>query len=136
MNESAGEPRVVCAGTHVTAACSLAMNVFLAKQEFKSCQFLMRDWLDEYQFRRAALLWIVDNSAQWDAVHFALCNSIPLLVSDEDVLAKELCVHASCGLCYGNAAEAAVCLEFFSSNEAIRNHMGANGRAYVVRQKL
>src|SRR5690348_2520968 len=132
MNEPATEQIVVCAGDRVKEACARVIENFPGHPQRNSYQFVMSKWLDEDQFRRAAVLWIVDDSEPWKPVHFALCNQIPLLVPEDNIAMKQICVSASCGIFYGDAAEARACLEFLLTNDIIRQAMGANGRAYVL----
>lgn len=133
MNEAIPEQLIVCAGDCVKPLCANALEEFLREPHQNMHKFVMSEWLGEHQFGKAALLWIVDDSAPWDTVHLALRNRIPLLVAEENVPMKQVCVTAGCGMFYRDASEARLCLEFLLANQAIRQRMGDNGRAYIVR---
>jgi len=134
MSNVAAERLVVCAGAHVKPECASAMEDFLAAQESDIYRFVMSDWLSEDQLRGAALLWIVNDSAIWDPVQFALWNEIPLLIPEANTTLKQICVSANCGMYYRDAADARLCLEFLLANDGIRKRLGSNGHAYVKRQ--
>ncbi|MBV8808487.1 MAG: hypothetical protein JO033_07415 [Acidobacteriaceae bacterium] len=132
MSEAALRQLIVCAGNRIAAACAQAMEDFSASQQGNRCEFSMSEWLDETQFRQAALLWIVDDSQPWNTVHFALQNQIALLVPADNIPMRQLCINASCGVFFQDAADVRACLEFLLTNEVARTRMGANGRAYVT----
>ncbi len=135
MNDAPSTLLVVCAGLRVNVGCSQAIDHLLANQNRRTCYFLLREWLSDDQFRRAILLWIVDNSVPWDAVHFALVNGIPILASDDNTSIRELCLLANCGLFYRSAPEAALCLQLIVESQSLRDHLGANARAYITRHQ-
>lgn len=128
----ASEQVVVCAGRCMKSECALAISDLDFGGEGSKYRFVMREWLSQEQFRQAALLWIVDDPAPWDEVDFALSHAIPLLVPAGNALLMGVCVSGNCGLWYRDEIDARLCLEFLLSNDAIRERMGANGRAYLT----
>lgn len=131
MNELLARRLIVCAGFRVQPACTQAMEDFREDQPLDACRFIMSDWVDDDQYCRATLLWVVDNSEPWEAVHSAMSNRIPLLVPEDSEPMKQICLSASCGMFYRDATEARICLEFLLKNEAVRRQLGANGQAYL-----
>jgi len=130
MNEAGRNLLVACAGECVTEACRQAMEMLNSGLR-KRCRFAMSDWLDTDQFNRALLLWVVDDSAPWEAVHRALANHIPLLVAKDNIVMGQLCLSAACGLTYRDTAEAAELLALLLTDEANRKRMAANGYSYI-----
>jgi hypothetical protein len=131
MNELPPQRLIVCAGIRVQPACAQAMEDFRQDQPLGVCRFIMSDWLDDDQHYEATLLWVVDESEPWEAVHFAMSNRIPLLVPEDNEPMKQVCLSAGCGMFYRDAPEARTSLEFLLTNEAVRRQLGANGQAYI-----
>lgn len=131
MSEPSVEHLVVCAGARVESKCASAMDRFLAAQSSDVYRFVMSDWLEEDQLRRASLVWVVDDNADLNSIDFALANQIPILVPETNTAMKQICVTANCGMYYREAADAQACLDFLLGNETARRGMGANGEAYA-----
>ena len=129
-----GEPdvRFVCAGRRVDAACAWAMNA-LARQGDRRWRFVLADWVDDAELAQARVLWVVDRSAGLADVLRGLRHGVPLLVPEDAVELKDLCVTAGCGLFYRDAAEAIRCLAHLVANETTRRALGENGRVFVAR---
>lgn len=131
----ATEQIIVCAGIRMRPECARVIADLGAGGQGSKCRFAMSEWLSDDQFRRAALLWTVDDSAPWDEVHFALSHGIPLLAPADNAPLIQVCVSASCGIWYGDEIDARLCLEFLLSSHAIRERLGANGQAYLTCSK-
>jgi hypothetical protein len=131
MNELPPQRLIICAGIRVQPACAQAMEDFQENQRRDVCWFIMSEWVDDDQYCRATLLWVVDDSEPWEAVHFAMRNRIPLLVPEDNEPMKQVCLSAGCGMFYRDAPEARTSLEFLLTNEAVRRQLGANGQAYI-----
>jgi hypothetical protein len=136
MDEACSRRLIACAGRRVRPECAKAIEDFLSDQLSDKYQFLMSEWLSPDQFRRATILWVVDDSEPWNDVHFALRNRIPLVIPHDNLLMKELCITASCGMSYGDANEARYCLTVLLHDDFVRQHLGANGHAYVTRTSV
>jgi hypothetical protein len=131
MNELRPQRLIICAGIRVQPACAQAMEDFQENQRRDVCRFIMSEWVDDDQYYGATLLWVVDDSEPWEAVHFAMRNQIPLLVPEDNEPMKQVCVSAGCGMFYRDAPEARTSIEFLLTNEAVRRQLGANGQEYI-----
>lgn len=131
MNELPRHRLIICAGIRVQPACAQAMEDFQENQRRDDCRFIMSEWADDDQYNEATLLWVVDDSEPWEAVHFAMRNGIPLVIPEDNEPMKQVCVSAGCGMFYRDAPEARTSLEFLLTNEAVRRQLGANGQAYL-----
>ena len=134
MSNAAAPQIVVCAGIRVSAECARVVAAFGQNGQGNDCHFVMSEWLNDNQFRRAVLLWVVDSSTTCDDVNPALRSAIPLLVPEESPQLIQLCVDASCGMWYRNEIDARLCLEHLLASSTIREHLGANGQAYLNRR--
>jgi len=130
MSTSEGGQLIVCTGAKVSPVCAAAMDSFLKDRPAAACRFVMQEWLHDEQFRTATLLWIMDGSEPWDIVQFTLRNRIPLLVPEDNFAMKEVCRNAGCGMYYGNAAEACLCLHLLVEEAGLRDRMGQSGYLY------
>lgn len=128
MNSSDDGELIICAGGHIGSECVQVMSGF-------PYRFVMSEWLSEDQFRLAALLWIVDGSAPWDAVYSALSHGIPMLVPEDNAAMQQLCRDANCGIWYRNGMDVQRCLESLLGDNAMREQLGANGKAYFASSK-
>jgi len=131
MNELPNQRLVLCAGIRVQPACAEAIENFMEDQSPHVCRFIMSEWVDDEQYEGATLLWVVDGSEPWEAVHLAMTNRIPILVPEDNEPMKQVCVTAGCGMFYRDASDARNCLEFLLMNETVRRQLGANGQAYL-----
>jgi hypothetical protein len=131
MNKQAAGRLIACAGIHMNSECARVMA-----ESGDEYRFVMREWLSEDQLRLAALLWIVDDSAPWSDVRFALTHRIPLLVPENNAPMKQICMNANCGIWYRDEAGARLCLESLLADDALRKRMGANGQAYAASSKV
>jgi len=127
---------VACAGFRVTPQCSQAIDDFLAGQGQDALCFVMSSWLDEGQFRKSKIFWVVDSSAGSEEAAKGMRNGIPLLAPEENVGLKNICSTANCGLYYRNSLEAKVCLEYLINNEAVARRIGENGREAFFSNKI
>ena len=131
MSEPSPHRLIVCAGVSVNVECGEAMGEFLKSHSQNTWRFVMSEWLNDDQYKRAALLWVVDDSEPWEAVQLAMSNRIPLLVPEDNEPMKQVCMSARCGMFYRGPSEARACLEFLLTNEVVRPQLGANGQAYL-----
>ncbi len=122
---------IICAGATENPAFTKVMERFCGGSE-TACRFVMGDWLFAAQFRSAALLWIIDDSAPWDKVQSALSSRIPLLVPESNTAMKALCLAGNCGLFY-KAAEASYLLNVLLTDSGLRKRLGDSGYAYAER---
>jgi hypothetical protein len=134
MIEAADGKLVVCAGSQVHPAWTRVLASSLNDKQENGCEFVMSEWLNDEQFRRASLLWVLDDSTPWGAVHAALCSRISLLVPESNSAMKEICVKAGCGLYYRDAVEARYCLNLVLTEDALRKRMGESGHEYMTRR--
>jgi glycosyltransferase involved in cell wall biosynthesis len=121
---------VVCAGRRVDPACALAMDAFANQRDEHACAFIMADWVDEDIVSGAALLWVVDGEAEFGQVPDLLRHGLPLLVPESNGKLRDLCSLTNCGLYYGDAQEAEVCLDYLLRNREEAEVMGRNGLAF------
>lgn len=136
MNRLAAGQLIVCTGIRMNPECARAIAELGPGWQANNRQFVMSEWLAPDQFRRAALLWIVDDSAPWGDVRFALSHRIPLLVPENNALMKQVCVSANCGLWYRDEVGVRLCLDLLLANDTVREDLGENGRAYGASSKV
>ena len=129
-----GEPdvRFVCAGQRIDPECARVMNA-LTRQGDRRWRFVLADWVDDEELARARAFWVVDRAVGVADVLRGLRHGVPLLVPEDDIELRDLCMSVGCGLFYRDAAEAIRCLAHLVANETIRRTLGDNGRAFVAR---
>jgi glycosyltransferase involved in cell wall biosynthesis len=90
------------------------------------------DLCDEDTLRAAKLL-VLPAPGHDSLLHGlkALERRIPLLVTDTDGEAKELCRRSNAGLVYGDADELRECLELLLTDEPLRQALGAKGHDFI-----
>ena len=125
------EKLIVCVGEHINPQCAQTMDAFLKKHKHDIYRFVMSDWIEEDQLRKAKLLWIVDSKARFEDVTVGLWNRIPLLAPEDNTELKKLCSSANCGLYYRNADEAEACIEYLMQNESVAYTIGQSGYKYL-----
>jgi len=121
------ETLILCSGKLVSSICTRAMDLLVQDHKQRIYRFVMNDWIQEDQFKKAKILWVVDEKINDKEVIFGIENKIPLLVPENNVKLKKLCIEGNCGLYYKDALDAEVCLEFLINNEMERIAMGQNG---------
>lgn len=136
MNKLAAGQLIVCTGIRMNPECARVIADLGNAGRGKNEQFVISEWLSEDQFRRAVLLWIVDDSAPWGDVRFALGHRIPLLVPENNAPMKQVCVSANCGVWYRDEIDARECLEFLLADDSLRERLGANGEAYIASSRV
>jgi hypothetical protein len=119
-------PLIVCVGNKIHLRCTEALKIFLAESN-QQCGVVMCDWLEESQIREAKMLWVVDEGVKMEEVLIGLRNHVPLLVPENNIELRDLCVYGKCGLYYRDAFEAVGCLQFLLQQESTRKAMGQNG---------
>lgn len=136
MSEATACQVIVCTGTRVDAECARVITEFGHNTGNNGYYFVMKDWLSEDQLSRTTLLWVVDRSTSCDDVHPALQYGIPLLVPEQNSPLRQLCISARCGIWYRDETDAPLCLEYLLASDSIREHLGANGQAYLTASNI
>ncbi|MBI5675434.1 MAG: glycosyltransferase [Nitrospirae bacterium] len=116
---------ILCIGKKMQPECSEAIDIFL-KGRKEDCKFLMADWLNEGDIKKAKLLWVVDREVSLKEINKRLVNRLPLLVPYYNEELKKLCINEKCGLYYKDEIEASVCLEFLMDSIEILSAMRQN----------
>lgn len=93
--------------------------------KFSSCKFILYEWLESLNQNVKAILF-TDNIIEFDPILFAINNKIPIIVPEKNILLKNLCIHANCGLYYSNKQEAEECIKYLLYNEKMRVKIGDN----------
>lgn len=120
----------VCIGNLVSPHCIQAINAIRENMPNLVFRFIMGDWLQIDQYKDVKLLWVVDPQAQLNDVIVGLKAGVPLLVPDNHLSLKEICISKKCGLYYRNAIEAQYCIDYLIRMERERLILGNNGKHY------
>jgi hypothetical protein len=121
---------IVCFGRNVGELCTEAVPQIAGSCPELNLQFVMSDWLAEDQVRRAAVYWVLDPAAGLPDIRVALRDGIPLLVPEQALALRQICIEGNCGLFYQNLEEAIACAIYLVRNPAIAAAMGENARRF------
>lgn len=128
---------IICYRDHIDHECFNIINTISKNPEFSNCQFIMFDWLQDDQIRPDAILWVLDESVDKEALLPMLKYNLSLLVPEKNCELKQLCIDYNCGLYYQTPYEAEGALLCLLSNKKIRSTLAANGyTTYCLSNKL
>jgi len=95
-------------------------------------RFLLMEWLHEEEIKLADYACVVDNGTNIEDCNAALKAGIPLLVPENSLSLKNLCIDNKCGLYFSDALEAAICLEYLNEHPAIKELLGLNSKQLLI----
>lgn len=131
QNTNHNEVIIACIGNRVSPQCIQAMDAMRKNMPNHFLRFVMGDWFQTDQYKKVKLLWIVDPKAKFDNVIVALKAGVPLLVPENHLLLKEVCIREKCGLYYRDSIEAQYCIDYLIQMERERLILGNNGRRFI-----
>lgn len=98
----------------------------LSNLQLPKYKIIKSNWINYEQFKDLSLLIIVDKEGWFEPVLRGIQLGIPLLVNEENLELKELCIKENCGLFYSNPLEAALCTQYILTNDKLRDGLGKN----------
>lgn len=128
-------PVIAVVGKTVSDICAQAMTI-LEQRQPGGIHFLMADWLDAQELARCEMLWVVDADSLPADLYLGLHYHLPLVVPAQNEDLARLCMEAQCGLYYGDALQAAECLQYLLENPLLARELGHNGFEQLYRAPL
>lgn len=126
--DPAEETLIVCIGEKMMGQCTEAIN--LVKNDSDPCfmgtRFVLDEWLDHDQIRKARIIWAVDEHLKADEIKRYLEMNIPLLVPEKNNSLKQYCSDNNCGLYFWDEFEAYECVRFLLKNKTDAAMIGNN----------
>ncbi|MGV8108411.1 glycosyltransferase family 4 protein [Methanospirillum sp.] len=132
MKAEQSELLIACFGKQVSFQSFQAINTF-GENMHSNFRFVMGYWLQLDHYRKVKVLWVVDPNTTFEDITIGLRNGVPLLVPDNHIALKNLCITAKCGLYYKDAVEAQACLDYLIRMEEERCILGKNGMKFISR---
>jgi glycosyltransferase involved in cell wall biosynthesis len=122
---SADRVVIICKGDHLDPVCAKALRM-MSSPDFQKIRFVLSEWLQDDQKENGTLLWIINEWEKFSQKDPDYQYLLPLLVPENNVDFKKICMKYNCGLFYNGSLEAFCTLEYLLNNRDLLKIMIEN----------